>query len=563
MGEQDRIIWFITGEIASPVLEKMLEGKEKRYRVMVAPVSVASFLTRKHMGDLLATHPGAKRSFMIIPGTVKWDTTKFNEENGTAIIKGPRNLNDVPQFLKILEKILSEQGDASREDITRAIRNARPGKEKLEQECSGIMKERETLFLEFLAGRSQHEKVKYKENFDIMDKFKRKFRNFCFPNSELIIGKDFQPIVMAEIINAPGKELDLIDAEASRFLSNGADIIDVGGTPGKSKPEEIAEITRYIIDEHSCLVSIDSLDEKEIFAAVEAGASAILSIDQGNKEILHSLDTGLVLVIIPTNMKKGYLPPEPSERVAAVEELIFFAQDAGFSKLLADPIINSPIIPGLIKSLEAFTMFSHDSKKDERLDVPMFIGGSNVSEMIDTDSTGVNAMLSVIGVELGAGILFTSEDSMKCLGSVSEMVAASKLSFRARIKQTHPKDLGIHVFNSKNKSRPFELFDPEELEEFRRAIPAEIKSGRFKPDPSGLYFKIMVDYFKREVLVAAYHDGIPVAFYSGHDSSIIGKSIIAAFPNLSSEHFMYLGREMARAEQALRFNSPFSQDSEM
>ena len=87
----------------------------------------------------------------------------------------------------------------------------------------------------------------------------------------------------------------------------------------------------------------------------------------------------------------------------------------------------------------------------ERNPEPVFFGIGNVTELLDTDSTGVNALLAGIGMELGVSVLFTPEESGKTRGSVYELSVASKMMFLAENRGSVPKDLGINLVLFKEK----------------------------------------------------------------------------------------------------------------
>jgi dihydropteroate synthase-like protein len=266
--------------------------------------------------------------------------------------------------------------------------------------------------------------------------------------------------------------------------------------------------------------------------------------------------------MIPTNVKAGIIPRHPRERVDALAGLVIHARDLGFTKIIADPILNSPISPGMMESLEAFTMFRHEASQHPDLDVPLFIGGSNVAEMIDADSAGVNAMLAVMGVELGAAILFTSEESAKCTGSVREMRAARDMAFMARVKHAHPKDLACTALVTKRKHKAMPLFDlPADESSIIDADASEV-SKVFTLDPSGVYFNLYIDQLNGRILAGAFeHDGL-VATFQGTKAEAIGKSILARFDALSKDHVLYIGKELARAETCLVSGSSYIQDDE-
>ncbi len=560
MVREHQTIWLVTGELA----EKSLSGVIAKFpsvRIAVAPVTVASFLTSANVKNLVADRPAMASGVIILPGLIRWNPAPLEDELDAIIVKGPRNAVELHQFIKSVVAITKEHPNASRKELSRLIGALQRSREQEREGYLAVLQERAALLD---AVTSPPPAVQYEENRLALPQLRVPGRNFRVAGSKFVIGKDFPPAIMAEVINAAGKPASEIDAQVEYFLASGADIIDVGATTGKKDPEALAAIVAAIKERWHCIVSIDSLDEKEILAAVDRGASMVLSIDEGNVGILPSLDVGTALVIIPTNVKAGTFPSSPAERVAALTRVIKRARGLGFTRLVADPIINSPIIPGFVESLEAFTAFSRAARDDPDLDVPLFIGGSNVTEMIDTDSTGVNALLAVIGAELGAGILFTSEDSAKCIGSVKEMRAARDLAFHARLKGVQPKDLPFDAFNVKKKHKTIPSFDipAKGAAPGSSVIDADAPGAarQFRSDPSGTYFKFMVDHARGRIFAAAFNNSGMVHVFQGKTAESIGKEILALYDDLTQSHVLYIGRELARAEDSLAHGAVYVQD---
>ncbi len=549
-------IWLVTGELAGKGLSALV-AKYPAVKLAVAPVSVASFLTSANVKKLVADHPAMASGIIVLPGMIRWNPALLGDELGATIVKGPRNAVELHQFIKDVVGIARDHGGAPRQELARLIGALKRTKEQEREGYLATLLERAAL-LDRPGGPLPV--VQHDENQHVLAKLRVPGRNFRVAGSHFVIGKDFPPAIMAEIINAAGKPAAEIDAQVKFFLESGADIIDVGATPGKQEPEALATIVGAIKDRWRCIVSIDSLDEKEILSAVDHGAGIVLSIDDGNVGILPSLDKGTALVIIPTNVKAGTFPTSPGERVTTLTRLIKRARELGFTRIVADPILNSPIVPGFVDSLEAFTSFSRAASEDPDLDVPLFIGGSNVTEMIDTDSTGVNALLAVIGIEIGAGILFTSEDSAKCIGSVKELRAARDLVFHARLKGVHPKDLPFDAFNVKRKHKTIPSFDiPAEGDGIIDAD-ATGAARPFRADPSGTYFKFVVDHARGRIFAAAFTKGNMVHVFQGEASEAIGKEILARYDDLTKSHVLYIGRELARAEECLAHGAVYVQD---
>ena len=93
--------------------------------------------------------------------------------------------------------------------------------------------------------------------------------------------------ILAEINNAPKLSREAILAAADYFRSSGADVIDVGCTPGLAFPG-LGDVVREL-RAPGMRVSIDSFDPSEIRTAVEAGAELVLSVNGSNLEVAREL----------------------------------------------------------------------------------------------------------------------------------------------------------------------------------------------------------------------------------------------------------------------------------
>jgi hypothetical protein len=145
--------------------------------------------------------------------------------------------------------------------------------------------------------------------------------------------------IVAEINNAPRLTRDAIRREAARYHDSGADIIDIGCTPGLPFPA-LAEVVTELVDA-GMRVSVDSLDASEITTAVDAGAELVLSVNDSNIEVAQPLaDRGARFVVIP-DMSGGVDSLEPT--VAKLQ--------AWGVPFLIDPILE-PIGMGFMASLE-------------------------------------------------------------------------------------------------------------------------------------------------------------------------------------------------------------------
>ena len=104
-----------------------------------------------------------------------------------------------------------------------------------------------------------------------------------------------------------------------------------------------------------------------------------------------------------------------------LEEIIGKARKLGIKQILADLIVEPA---NVLRSFIAFREFA-----ERNPDVPLFLGASNFTELIDADSVGVNALLACLSSEVGVSVLLATEESPKAKGTVRELVNASKMMF--------------------------------------------------------------------------------------------------------------------------------------
>ena len=345
--------------------------------------------------------------------------------------------------------------------------------------------------------------------------------------------------------------------KAKHYIDSGAEIIDIGCIANQPNPKRVKEIIQLLRKNFNILISIDSMDIDEINAAVEEKIDMILSLDLGNYEDLLDLPKTIPIVILPTNIKKGYFPKDPKERVDNLLELTRNLKEHGFNKLIADPLLETPISPGLCNSLESYHLYKKIfSRKDlKELELPLFFGISNVVELIDVDSIGVNGLLASIAIELEVGVLFTVEHSSKLTFGVRELKECMKLNYLSKYKKTPPINLGLQYFRAKGKIK----VDLPTINQNEAIIVNKINEN-YIPDKIG-YIKIHVDHYQKKIYVIFHsnEDKILQTFI-GENAESLSKKIIEMKTIENLQHVNYLGRELSRAEFCLFSGKPYIQD---
>ncbi len=322
--------------------------------------------------------------------------------------------------------------------------------------------------------------------------------------------------ILAEINNAPRLTGEAVLAEAEYFRSSGADLIDVGCTPGLAFPG-LGDVVRSLRSA-GMRVSIDSFDRTEIVTAVEAGAEMVLSVNRSNLEVARELaGTGATVVAIP----------DLGEGIDTLGPTVEALEGWGVPYLL-DPVIE-PIGFGFMASLERYA-----EVRRRYPDAGQLMGIGNLTELTSADSTGVNAVLIGICEELGVRAVLTTEVIPWARGAVREIDIARRLMHHAVSHRTLPKGVDDRLVTVK---------DPEILEydeaELRRLHAAVT-------DPN---FRIFADH----TTITVFNDSI---FVRGDDI----QQIFSQLGVDEATHAFYLGRELMKAKLAITLGKTYRQE---
>jgi len=496
---------LVTGRSGRGRVEEVARGR-KGCEVAVAPVEVASLMTIQMVIDSLR---GKKADLILVPGLMKGDLGKVEKRVGIPTYRGPKDPSNLPYILNHMGEI--------------ALSKTVPACEILKEGLKEIgMRELETVEDE------TYKKEKLNAPWNLLV-------------GEVPVGRDFPIRVIAEIVDADEKMDENVLAEANYYLSSGADIIDVG--MGKEDPDRVKELLE-LLEGLKVPLSIDTLESGNIAAALEHGIDLILSFDRPLISEFENIETPCV--VIP---KDKNVPKTADERLVLLEENIELALGRGFERIIADPILN-PVGLDFIGSLTTYRAFG------ERHDVPMMMGIGNVTELIDADSIGINELLCGAAMECGAGLVFSPEASDKNQGSVRELATAVKMMYLAKVRGSTPKDLGIDLLRFKEKTIKREEVN-ERLLGTVRSVKAKKHREELKRDS---YFRIFVS---EEITVMHFLNDSLKLIVQGTNAEELSHEI--AKLNLVDEplHAMYLGRELEKAEIALKTGKSYMQDSDV
>ncbi len=334
------------------------------------------------------------------------------------------------------------------------------------------------------------------------------------------IGGESRMKVLAEIMDA--HRCEALREVVERFFSTGADIVDLG-FGFDATPQDVTRAFSLVADIDRPL-AVDAQDPVLIRAALDR-ADLVLSLQEKNIPLIGSeiADAGVAAVVVPGD--------------STLNKNIAMAKRAGITCIIADPLLQ-PVGSGLVASLKNF----------KNIGYPLFFGAGNVVELLDADSIGVNALLAGMAKEVGASVIFSSEHSDKTQGSIREMRRAVDMMVLAK-DRPYPKDLGIDllVLKEKRKRR-------EPPVEYQTVIATKKMPDEIIYDPKG-NFRIGIE--GDQIIAAINGKAVRGKRWQDVLNTILSQGNVTLL-----DHAGYLGRELYKAELAIRYGRSFEQDGE-
>jgi dihydropteroate synthase-like protein len=512
-------VLLITGLLAEKTVKRYAKESKAETKVFALKIPVAALLSPEQIVEALKKAPIADFDLILVPGLIRGDVSVIANSLGIPTFKGPRYAADLPTVLDSIGHVnfstMVPACDLLREEL----------QQKALRELDAVEKNRDAL-------------LKNPGNMLI---------------GKLAVGKDFPMRVLAEIVDAALMPTDEIRRLAKHFVKIGADLIDIGMVAGESRPSDAKRAVKAVKEVVNVPVSIDTLDVDEIREAVAAGADLILSADAGNVEQIAPFASEVAVVVIPTNQREGIFPAKAEDRIRFLEEIMDKAKQLGMKRLIADLILEPS---NVLESLIAFRDFGV-----RHPDIILFVGVSNVTELFDADSVGVNALLTLLSSELNANILLATEKSSKAKGTVWEEAVASNMMFLAKKRGSVPKDLGIDLLVLKDKRKHEETYDAQ-LEADTQVTLADEAVEPVTVDPQGV-FRIALDRSAGTIVALHFATGEaekPTTIVKGKTAQAVYAKIVANGLMTRLDHAAYLGSELAKAEIALRTGKEYIQD---
>lgn len=325
--------------------------------------------------------------------------------------------------------------------------------------------------------------------------------------------------ILAEINHAPALPIDVLVARALQLKQHGADIIDLGCTPGVTW-HEVGTAVREL-RAANIRVSIDSFERDEVEQACRAGAELVLSVNSSNCQF--ALDWNAEVVVVPD---------VPEEEKKFYETINFLT--ARGVRVRLDPILE-PIGCGLARALDRYSRV-----RKQFAELPMMMGIGNVTELTDVDSAGINMLLLGICQELRIESVLTTNVINWARSSIQECDIARRSVHYAVQHHIPPKRLD---------DRLVMLRDPK-LNRYSESVLAELAASIRDTNVRLIAQDGMIHF-----LAAGYH-------FRGEDPMQIFNEVMASplAAKIDASHAFYLGYEMSKALTAMTLHKQYEQD---
>jgi dihydropteroate synthase-like protein len=443
-------------------------------------------------------------NLILMPGYTTEDLDKIERVTKIRTVKGPKEIGNLEVVLENLDSIELSKTTAACEQLETQVRSR---------------------------ALSRVQKV---NSADVKAELLKKPGNFSI--GSLATGIDFPMRVVAEIVGADKRTDEEVLKLAKYYIDQGADIIDIGIS--KESPTKVKDLIN-ILRSLKVPLSIDTMEYENIKAAIASKIDLIISLDESLIKSLPATD--IPVVVVPGRKRFN----DYHEKLKAIKENVELAKKKSFTHVIADPILE-PINYGLSDSICAYR------ELNQRFEAPMLMGVGNVTELTDADSIGINAVLAGMAMECGVSLLFTTEASNKTRRSVKELKRASYIMFLAKQGKTTPKDLGLDLLVYKEKRRTSNIPSIK-----TKTISA--KRGSPSKDSRG-DFQITVD---NKIIATHFKDGKADTAIIGDNSRDICDTILRMALVTELSHALYLGRELQKAEIALKTGRSYVQDAPM
>ena len=320
--------------------------------------------------------------------------------------------------------------------------------------------------------------------------------------------------IIGEITEAPNMSVKEIIKQANTYKKDGADIIDIGCLPSTEFPH-LSETIQELKNQNF-MVSIDSLDEKNLISGAKAGADFLLSLQEKSIWIMNEVEA--IPIVIPD------YPREEKKFYKLIEKLL--KDDKEF---IADSILE-PINFGFTDSIVRYHSFR---KNFPSVEIMMGIG--NLTELTHADTAGMNALLFGIASELEINYALCTQVSEHCNKAIIEGNFARRIMYTTKTYSMPPKDISNKLLNL-HERKPFP-YSTSELKEMWSNV--KDKNYRIYVNQDGIHVFNNKNFYTEQD-AAEFYQHLDIKNDDGHA--------------------YYLGMELARAEIAFLLGKRYDQD---
>ena len=320
--------------------------------------------------------------------------------------------------------------------------------------------------------------------------------------------------IIGEITEAPNMSVKEIIKQADTYKKDGADIIDIGCLPSTEFPH-LSETIQELKNQNF-MVSIDSLDEKNLISGAKAGADFLLSLQEKSIWIMNEVEA--IPIVIPD------YPREEKKFYKLIEKLL--KDDKEF---IADSILE-PINFGFTDSIVRYHSFR---KNFPSVEIMMGIG--NLTELTHADTAGMNALLFGIASELEINYALCTQVSEHCNKAIIEGNFARRIMHTTKTYSMPPKDISNKLLNL-HERKPFP-YSTSELKEMWSNV--KDKNYRIYVNQDGIHVFNNKNFYTEQD-AAEFYQHLDIKNDDGHA--------------------YYLGMELARAEIAFLLGKRYDQD---
>jgi len=320
--------------------------------------------------------------------------------------------------------------------------------------------------------------------------------------------------IIGEITEAPNMSVKEIIKQANTYKKDGADIIDIGCLPSTEFPH-LSETIQELKNQNF-MVSIDSLDEKNLISGAKAGADFLLSLQEKSIWIMNEVEA--IPIVIPD------YPREEKKFYKLIEKLL--NDDKEF---IADSILE-PINFGFTDSIVRYHSFR---KNFPSVEIMMGIG--NLTELTHADTAGMNALLFGIASELEINYALCTQVSEHCNKAIIEGNFARRIMYTTKTYSMPPKDISNKLLNL-HERKPFP-YSTSELKEMWSNV--KDKNYRIYVNQDGIHVFNNKNFYTEQD-AAEFYQHLDIKNDDGHA--------------------YYLGMELARAEIAFLLGKRYDQD---